>query len=285
MYILNNYYKENMKSIYWLDQYLYNQIFYFLDNGEQGIGNLLCHKIYNKKWKLNLNGFILNKETKLWFIDYTKFNFDKFNYRWAFDNDYINCLHYCYNNHYIFDSKIYLTDTDDYECFKFLNKKLDKNLYTYISSEYLHNNKILEYIFKNTNNIYITISNDLTNNNNLLGLKHLHKYHGNDFFNSELYCYCSRYGYLDIIKFFDKCKVKFNKWACILAIFNNQLECLKYCYNKCSWDYKIFQQNIDDLSKLFKYYSDKFKHNRYDKFYYFDNHIISKEIKDFIISL
>ena len=41
-----------------VDQFLLNNVSIFLNNGEDGILNLICRKYYNHKFKLNIDGLI-----------------------------------------------------------------------------------------------------------------------------------------------------------------------------------------------------------------------------------
>ena len=86
-----------MKQIYW-DRYIINIIGSYLQDGENGILNLLSNKYYNKNFKLNINGFILNNKMKQWFCKNFKFDISIVNCYLAAKNGYLNCLKYAHEN-------------------------------------------------------------------------------------------------------------------------------------------------------------------------------------------
>ena len=94
-----------MKQLYW-DRSLIHIIGSYLEDGENGILNLLSKKYYNKKYKLHINGFILNKKMREWYCINYKFCINIINSIWAAKNGYLNCLKYAYKNGCPFDMMI-----------------------------------------------------------------------------------------------------------------------------------------------------------------------------------
>ena len=86
-----------MKQLYW-DRSLIHIIGSYLENGENGILNLLSKKYYNKNYKLHINGFILNDYMKEWYCKNFKFNLKIINCYWAAKNGHLNCLKYAHEN-------------------------------------------------------------------------------------------------------------------------------------------------------------------------------------------
>ena len=223
----------------------------FLEYGEFGILKLLSKKYYHiyKSNSFNLNGFIRNKKTSRWYIDYVKckYNLSDLPLKWAIKKEYINVIHYLKNKWNKFTLKHAIRTRKIKSITYLIKNKCAINCYSFSEAASIGDITLLEILKNNNCKSNIFASCLAAKKGNINTLKWL--INNNYKYNETTIQFAASGGKIDILNYLKNVNCPYNNNIFLFASKNNNLHVLNWLWEN-NYQY-IF--DVNDFKKLMKY--------------------------------